>query len=107
MGSFARLILTMLLATLPQVAAAQDGESWVVSWVAAAQGPYPSGNASAQPDQRFAFPAPSAGANNQTRRRAADLAGRIHFAAGRRDRRAPIQAPPAPEMRLSTSCMDP
>jgi lysophospholipase L1-like esterase len=65
-GSFARLILTMLLATLPQVAAAQDGESWVVSWVAAAQGPYPSGNASAQPDQKFAFPSPAAGANEQS-----------------------------------------
>jgi lysophospholipase L1-like esterase len=37
-----------------------------VSWTAAAQGPYPSGNASAQPDQRFAFPSPDAGANDQT-----------------------------------------
>jgi len=61
-----RLMLTILLVGLPQMAGAQTSESWVVSWTAAAQGPYPSGNASAQPDQRFAFPAPSAGAENQT-----------------------------------------
>jgi lysophospholipase L1-like esterase len=61
-----RLILTILLIALPQMAAAQPGEKWVVSWVAAAQGPYPSGNASAQPDQKFAFPSAAAGANDQT-----------------------------------------
>jgi hypothetical protein len=37
-----------------------------VSWVASAQGPYPVGNTSAQPDQRFAFPSPEAGARDQT-----------------------------------------
>jgi lysophospholipase L1-like esterase len=61
-----RLILAMLLFAVPQMAAAQGGEAWVASWVGAAQGPYPSGNASAQPDQRFVFPAPAAGANDQT-----------------------------------------
>jgi lysophospholipase L1-like esterase len=63
-----RLMLTILLVGLPQMqmAGAQPSESWVVSWTAAAQGPYPSGNASAQPDQRFAFPEPSAGAKDQT-----------------------------------------
>jgi lysophospholipase L1-like esterase len=61
-----RLILTILLVALPQMAVAQQGEKWVVSWVAAAQGPYPSGNASAQPDQKFAFPSAIAGANDQT-----------------------------------------
>jgi len=29
-------------------------------------GPYPVGNASAQPDQRFAFPIPANGAHDQT-----------------------------------------
>src|SRR5947199_237458 len=29
--------------TLPQMAAAQPGEQWVVSWVASAQGPHPVG----------------------------------------------------------------
>jgi lysophospholipase L1-like esterase len=61
-----RLILTILIFALPQMAAAQAGEKWVVGWTAAAQGPYPTGNASAQPDQRFAFPSPAAGANDQT-----------------------------------------
>jgi lysophospholipase L1-like esterase len=39
-----------------------SGESrkWITAWTASAQGPYPVGNASAQPDLRFAFPAPIA-----------------------------------------------
>jgi lysophospholipase L1-like esterase len=45
---------------------AQGGEKWVTSWAASAHGPYPSGNASAQPDLRFAFPTPAAGARDQT-----------------------------------------
>jgi GDSL-like Lipase/Acylhydrolase family len=61
-----RLILTILLLALPQVAPAQQGENWVVSWVASAQGPYPVGNSVAQPNQKFAFPSPTAGANDQT-----------------------------------------
>jgi lysophospholipase L1-like esterase len=65
-----RPILAILLIALPQLAAAQGSEKasekWVVSWTAAVQGPYPSGNASAQPDQRFAFPTPATGANDQT-----------------------------------------
>jgi lysophospholipase L1-like esterase len=64
--SFTRLILTILLFVLPHMAAGQGSAQWVVSWTAAAHGPYPSGNASAQPDQRFAFPSPAAGANDQT-----------------------------------------
>jgi lysophospholipase L1-like esterase len=39
---------------------------WVTSWAASVQGPYPVGNASAQPDQRFAFPVPANGARDQT-----------------------------------------
>jgi hypothetical protein len=66
MHGLSRLILAILLIAVPQPAAAQQGEKWVVSWVAAAQGPYPSGNASAQPDQKFAFPSPTAGASDQT-----------------------------------------
>src|ERR1700687_3392355 len=45
-------------------AAAQ--EKWVVSWTGSAHGPYPVGNPSAQPDQRFAFPSAQTGANDQT-----------------------------------------
>jgi len=39
---------------------------WVTSWAASAHGPYPSGNAVAQPDLSFAFPSAQAGANDQT-----------------------------------------
>ena len=39
---------------------------WVASWTASVQGPYPIGNASAQPDLRFVFPSAAAGAHDQT-----------------------------------------
>jgi lysophospholipase L1-like esterase len=45
---------------------AQSGQKWVASWAASVQGPYPVGNASAQPDLRFAFPAAASGARDQT-----------------------------------------
>ncbi|MBV9971156.1 MAG: lysophospholipase, partial [Xanthobacteraceae bacterium] len=66
MHNLIRLILSGLLIAMPQLAAAQQVEHWVASWAASSQGPYPVGNPSAQPDQRFAFPAPAAGANDQT-----------------------------------------
>ncbi len=68
MHKLTRLFLTALLIALPHAAAAQQGEHWVASWVASAHGPYPVGNPSAQPDQKFAFPSPAAGANDQTLR---------------------------------------
>jgi lysophospholipase L1-like esterase len=61
-----RLFLIVILIALPQVAAGQSGEHWVASWVGSAHGPYPVGNPSAQPDQKFAFPSPAVGANDQT-----------------------------------------
>jgi lysophospholipase L1-like esterase len=39
---------------------------WSTVWAASVQGPYPTGNPSAQPDLRFAFPSPPAGARDQT-----------------------------------------
>jgi lysophospholipase L1-like esterase len=66
MRSLARLLLASLFAASPQLAWARDGENWVVSWTGAVQGPYPTGNPSAQPDQKFAFPDPAAGARDQT-----------------------------------------
>jgi len=45
---------------------APGAAKWVTSWASSAQGPYPVGNASAQPDQRFAFPVAANGARNQT-----------------------------------------
>src|SRR4051812_25464524 len=63
---------------------AQPGEKWVASWAASAHGPYPVGNASAQPNLRFAFPEPAAGARDQSFRLIVqpDLWGRqtrLHF----------------------------
>jgi len=57
-----------IVVTLSQSAWSQASQKWVVSWTASAQGPYPVGNVSAQPDQRFAFPDPAAGARDQTMR---------------------------------------
>jgi lysophospholipase L1-like esterase len=41
-------------------------QKWVTVWAASAQGPYPFGNPSAQPEQKFAFPEPAAGAEDQS-----------------------------------------
>ncbi len=61
------LVAAPLLAA-PAAALAQDGQAWATSWAASVQGPYPVGNPSAQPDQRFAFPSAQTGASNQTLR---------------------------------------
>src|SRR5213593_3051180 len=66
MHRFQSLILALVILMLPLAAQAQRGDKWVASWVASAHGPYPVGNPSAQPDQKFAFPTPDAGANDQT-----------------------------------------
>jgi lysophospholipase L1-like esterase len=57
-----------VLGLAPALAMAQGTPThkWVTSWAASVQGPYPVGNASAQPDQRFAFPVPANGARDQT-----------------------------------------
>jgi len=57
------LVLVMSMQAAPAMA-----QGWVTSWAAAVQGPYPTGNPSAQPDQRFAFPDPARGARDQTLR---------------------------------------
>ncbi|MDB5374666.1 MAG: lysophospholipase, partial [Belnapia sp.] len=75
MRNLAGLLLAMSLA-MPaaaqpaptQAPAPSPGMAWATSWAASAQGPYPVGNPSAQPDQRFAFPDPARGARDQTLR---------------------------------------
>ena len=57
----AALLALLLLASSPAAA-----EKWVTSWVGSVQGPYPVGNAVAQPDLRFAFPSQETGAKDQT-----------------------------------------
>lgn len=44
------------------------GQKWVATWAASVHGPYPSGNPSAQPDMKFAFPDPAEGAVDQSLR---------------------------------------
>jgi len=63
MPSF-RFRIAIALLLLPALHA-KSGK-WVTTWAASVQGPYPVGNASAQPDLRFAFPAASTGARDQT-----------------------------------------
>ena len=60
--------LSMLMAVLCAAAFATNvaHAEWVASWTGSAHGPYPVGNPTAQPELKFAFPAPEAGARNQT-----------------------------------------
>src|SRR5712671_1876489 len=69
MKPFVLAVAAAVIAFVPPSTYAQTAvgaTKWVTSWAASAQGPYPVGNASAQPDQRFAFPVPANGAHNQT-----------------------------------------
>lgn len=52
----------------PAVAADAPSTHWVTAWAASVQGPYPIGYPSAQPNLKFAFPDPAAGAHDQTMR---------------------------------------
>src|SRR3984893_11379855 len=52
--------------SLAQTPPTSTASKWVTAWAASVQGPYPVGNPSAQPDQRFAFPLPADGARDQT-----------------------------------------
>jgi lysophospholipase L1-like esterase len=77
-----RLVSLFLCSVLAVCAA--SGEKWVATWAASAHGPYPAGNASAQPNLRFAFPAAETGARDQSFRLIVqpDLWGkriRLHF----------------------------
>ena len=60
------LIVSLLAALSAAPVSAQRGQKWVTTWTASVQGPYPSGNSLAQPNQRFAFPTPETGARDQT-----------------------------------------
>jgi lysophospholipase L1-like esterase len=63
-------LLVLVLATSVSGAVTRElpprGQKWAASWAASAQGPYPSGNASAQPVLDFAFESPERGASDQT-----------------------------------------
>jgi lysophospholipase L1-like esterase len=56
--------LLPLLAAL--LLAAPRPSHWVTSWAGSVQGPYPTGNASAQPNLSLVFPTPASGARDQS-----------------------------------------
>src|SRR3569832_130989 len=58
--------LAVCVALLLVVAAPASAQQWVASWTGAAHGPYPIANPTAQPELKFAFPAPAQGARDQT-----------------------------------------
>src|SRR5580692_4195552 len=60
-----RCLLVAILALLP-AAAAPPRQAWVSVWTASVQGPYPSGNASAQPNLSLVFSPPEKGARDQS-----------------------------------------
>jgi lysophospholipase L1-like esterase len=66
------VFLLMSLAVVAPAAFAQASASstdnWVAAWAASVHGPYPSGNAVAQPDLHFALPSPADGVVDQTLR---------------------------------------
>ena len=61
----ASLVLSLLCAGATHAMAA-DLRNWVVSWTASAQGPYPLGNPTAQPELKFVFANPEQGATDQS-----------------------------------------
>jgi lysophospholipase L1-like esterase len=61
------LALCLLACRLPTPAQAPPrGQKWAASWAASAHGPYPSGNASAQPALQFAIGSAESGAVDQS-----------------------------------------
>ena len=60
------LIMALMVAISAFSSSAQPPQKWVTSWTGSVQGPYPTGNPSAQPDLRFAFPSPETGARDQS-----------------------------------------
>lgn len=58
------LVAPLALATVFPARAATP--NFVVAWAASAQGPYAIGNATAQPELRFAFPDAAKGATDQS-----------------------------------------
>src|ERR1700761_176903 len=63
---FCRLLAGTLLAAMLMTSALAAPPNFVVAWAASAHGPYPVGNATAQPELKFAFPDLATGASDQT-----------------------------------------
>ncbi len=66
-GSLPFIAAFALLVVAAAAPAADNPDwKWVVSWAGSAQGPYPVGNPSAQPDMKLAIPSPESGARDQS-----------------------------------------
>ena len=57
---------SLLAAALAFIASPAMAQHWATVWSASDQGPYPAGNASAQPDLSFTFPHPETGSHEQS-----------------------------------------
>ena len=65
--TFSALALASSLAVPAHAQASRGSErNWVAAWTASAQGPFPVGNATAQPELKFALPSSERGASDQT-----------------------------------------
>jgi lysophospholipase L1-like esterase len=64
------LVLSLIVAVAApawaQTARLPPGQKWAATWAASVHGPFPSGNPSAQPDLKYAFPVPAEGAVDQS-----------------------------------------
>lgn len=60
------LVVAIVSTASAQTPRLPAGHKWVATWAASVHGPYPSGNASAQPDLKFAFPDAEEGAVDQS-----------------------------------------
>ncbi len=60
------VILALLICFVTFSPVQAQSQKWVASWAASAHGPYPSGNASAQPVLQYAIESAEIGANDQT-----------------------------------------
>ena len=58
--------LVLVCVAFQPAARGQSDLVWATSWTGSVQGPYPVGNASAQPDLSAVFPSPDAGARDQS-----------------------------------------
>ncbi len=59
-------ILALVVCFIVYGQALSQSQKWVASWAASAHGPYPSGNASAQPVLQYAIESPETGATDQS-----------------------------------------
>ena len=58
-------LIVLICCVMTSTTAPAQTQKWAAAWAASAQGPYPTGNPSAQPILDFAFPVAAEGANDQ------------------------------------------